>query len=152
MNYEQAIEVARARGEKVVPTVCGMCGPGGPGGGCGIYAFSKNGKFLRVAGMDECPNNRGALCAKAHTAPQWVYSQDRLTHPLRRIGKKGEGKFEKISWDEAIAHIAEVLLHQKREYGPESLAILSPAKRSYSEYLQRFAVVHGVDSSFSIPL
>lgn len=143
MNYEQAIEVAKARGEKVVPTVCGMCGPGGPGGGCGIYAFSKNGKFLRVAGMDECPNNRGALCAKAHTAPQWVYSRDRLTHPLRRIGKKGEGKFEKISWDEAIAHIAEVLLGQKREYGPESLAILSPAKRSYSEYLQRFAVVHG---------
>ena len=143
MKFEQAVEIAKSRGEEVVPTVCGMCGPGGPGGGCGIYAFKKDGKFLRVAGMDESPTNKGALCAKAHAAPQWVYSRDRLTHPLRRIGKKGESRFEKIDWDEAVAQVAEVLLRQKREYGPESLAILSPARRSYSEYLQRFAVAHG---------
>jgi anaerobic selenocysteine-containing dehydrogenase len=143
MKYNQALEEARLRGETVVPTVCGMCGPGGPGGGCGIYAFSKNGRFLRVAGMDESPNNRGALCAKAHAAPQWVHSPDRLTTPLLRIGKKGEGKFEAISWDEAIAHIAAKLFHQKEQFGPESLAILAPAKRSYNEYLQRFLLAHG---------
>jgi anaerobic selenocysteine-containing dehydrogenase len=143
MNWQQASEVARLRGEEFVPTVCGMCGPGGPGGGCGVYAFRKDGRFLRVAGMDESPNNRGALCAKAHAAPQWVYSGERLTHPLRRIGKKGEGRFEKIGWDQAVALIAERLLGQKERYGPESLAILSPAKRSYSDYLQRLAVVHG---------
>jgi len=143
MNFEQAVTIAKARGEKVVPTVCGMCGPSGPGGGCGIYAFVKNGKFVRVAGMDESPNNKGALCAKAHAAPQWVYSRDRLTHPLRRTGKKGKGEFEKITWDEAVNHIAGTLLKQKQDFGPQSLAILSPAKRSYSEYLQRFAVVHG---------
>lgn len=120
-----------------------MCGPSGPGGGCGIYAFVKAGRFVRVAGMDESPNNQGALCAKAHAAPQWVYSKDRLTHPLRRIGKKGEGKFEKITWEEAVAHIAEVLTKQKETYGPESLAILAPARRSYSDYLQRFLVAHG---------
>jgi len=143
MLYEQALAVARARGETVVPTVCGMCGPGGPGGGCGIYAFVRDGRFVRVAGMDESPNNRGALCAKAHAAPQWVYSADRLTRPLRRIGEKGEGKFEAISWDAAIDHIATVLLRQKKAYGPESLAVLSPARRSYSEYLQRFVIAHG---------
>lgn len=143
MRLAQALELARSRGETVVPTVCGMCGPSGPGGGCGIYAFSKNGRFLRVAGMDESPNNQGALCAKAHAAPQWVASPDRLTQPLRRIGKKGEGRFEKISWDEAIAHIADRLLRQKERYGPESLAVLAPARRSYSEYLQRFLVAHG---------
>ena len=66
-----------------------------------------------------------------------------ITHPLRRTGKKGKGEFEKITWDEAVTHIAETLLQQKEEFGPQSLAILSPAKRSYSEYLQRFAVVHG---------
>jgi anaerobic selenocysteine-containing dehydrogenase len=143
MNWQQALELAKARGEDVVPTVCGMCGPGGPGGGCGIYAFTKNGRFVRVAGMDESPNNRGTLCAKAHAAPQWVYAEERLTHPLRRTGKKGEGKFERISWDKAIDQIAETLLRQKERYGPESLAILSPAKRSYSDFLQRLAVVHG---------
>lgn len=143
LKYQQALEEAFARGETVVPTVCGMCGPGGPGGGCGVYAFSRNGRLVRVAGMDECPNNRGALCAKAHAAPQWVHSPDRLTRPLLRTGKKGEGKFEPISWDEAIAHIADKLLRQKERYGPESLAILSPAKRNYNEYMQRFLIAHG---------
>ena len=143
MDFQQALEVAQANGENCIPTVCGMCGPGGPGGGCGIYAFVKDGRFTRVAGMDESPVNKGAVCAKGHAAPQWVYSQDRLTHPLKRIGKKGEGKFETISWDAAIDHIAEVLTQQKETYGAESLAILSPAKRSYSDYLKRFLTVHG---------
>lgn len=143
MNYQEAIRIAQANGEKVVPTPCGMCGPGGPGGGCGIYAFVKDDTFLRVAGMDECPINRGAVCAKGNAAPQWVYSPDRLTQPLRRIGLKGEGKFETISWRQAIAHIAQVLHSQKQSYGAESLAILSPAKRAYSDYLQRFLTVHG---------
>jgi anaerobic selenocysteine-containing dehydrogenase len=137
------MKVAKAAGEKVIPTVCGMCGPGGPGGGCGIYAFVKNGRFVKVAGMDESPVNRGAVCAKGHAAPQWVYSPDRLTHPLRRIGKKGEGKFEKITWDDAIAQIAETLKQQKASYGPESLAVLSPSKRSYNDYMARFLMAHG---------
>ena len=143
MDFQQALEVAQVNGENCIPTVCGMCGPGGPGGGCGIYAFVKDGRFTRVAGMDESPVNKGAVCAKGHAAPQWVYSQDRLTHPLKRIGKKGEGKFETISWDAAIGHIAEVLTQQKETYGAESLAILSPAKRSYNDYLKRFLTVHG---------
>ena len=143
MNYQEALAIAKKNGEKIIPTVCGMCGPGGPGGGCGIYAFVKDGKFVKVAGMDESPVNRGSLCAKAHAAPQWVYSSDRLTHPLRRIGKKGEGKFEKITWDQAIEQIADSLIKQKKKYGAESLAILSPARRSYSEYIQRFLVAHG---------
>ncbi|MCG6931059.1 MAG: molybdopterin-dependent oxidoreductase [Desulfofustis sp.] len=143
MNYEQAKNVALRNGEQVVPTVCGMCGPGGPGGGCGIYAFVKDGRFVRVSGMDESPVNRGGVCAKGHAAPQWVYSPERLTHPLRRVGKKGQGRFEQISWEAAIEHIADTLARQKAKYGAESLAILSPAKRAYSEYLQRFLTVHG---------
>jgi anaerobic selenocysteine-containing dehydrogenase len=143
MKWQQAVKVAQANGEEVIPTVCGMCGPGGPGGGCSIYAFAKDGRFLRVSGMDESPVNKGAICAKGHAAPQWVYSPDRLTHPLKRVGKKGDGKFEKISWDAAIDFMAEVLTRQKEKYGAESLAILSPAKRSYSDYLKRFLTVHG---------
>ena len=143
MDYKTALQVARENGEECIPTVCGMCGPGGPGGGCGIYAFVKNGRFTKVAGMDESPVNKGAVCAKGHAAPQWVYSSDRLVHPLKRIGIKGEGRFEEISWDAAIDHIAYVLTHQKETFGAESLAILSPAKRSYSEYLHRFLTAHG---------
>lgn len=123
-----------------IPTFCAMCGPGA---GCGIYAIVEDGKFIRVEGMKESPLNKGRLCPKAHAAPQWVYSPQRLKYPLRRTGEKGEGKFEKITWDQALDIIASKLSEQKEKYGPESLAILSPARRSYSEYLYRFLMVHG---------
>jgi anaerobic selenocysteine-containing dehydrogenase len=126
--------------DKIVPTFCGMCGPSA---GCGIYAIVRNGKFVGVEGMKESPLNRGRLCVKAHAAPQWVYSDQRLKYPLRRIGAKGEGKFERISWDEALDTIANKLKEQKAKYGPESLAILSPAHRTYSAYLYRFLAAHG---------
>jgi anaerobic selenocysteine-containing dehydrogenase len=133
-------ETPAASGEKAIPTFCAMCGPGL---GCGIYAYVRNGRFTRVEGMKESPINEGRICAKAHAAPQWVYSPDRLKYPLKRVGRKGEGKFERVSWDEALEIIVSKLKDQKQKYGPESLAILSPARRSYSEYLYRFLIAHG---------
>ncbi len=140
LTLSEAEAAAAKEGEKVIPTFCGMCGPSGI---CGIYAFTKNGRFTKVAGMKEAPSNMGGLCPKGQAAPQWVYSPDRLKQPLRRVGKKGEGKFEAITWNQAIELIAENLKRQKEKYGPESLAILSPARRTYSEYMYRFLIAHG---------
>jgi anaerobic selenocysteine-containing dehydrogenase len=139
-NLEEARNLALKEGETVVPTICAMCGPAA---NCGIYAFKKDGILTRVAGMKECPVNEGSLCAKGLASPQWTYSPDRLKYPMKRIGEKGEGKFEKISWDEAITIIADKLKEQKEKYGPETLAILSPARRTYSEFLYRFLIAHG---------
>jgi anaerobic selenocysteine-containing dehydrogenase len=139
-SFEEAKASAQKNGETVVPTLCAMCGPAA---NCGIYAFQKDGVFTRLAGMKESPVNKGSLCAKALGSVQWTYSPDRLKYPMKRIGEKGEGKFEQISWAEAISLIADKLKEQKETYGPESLAILSPARRSYSEYLSRFLTVHG---------
>jgi len=127
-------------GSRLIPTFCGMCGPSA---GCGIYAHVKDGKFIGIEGMKESPLNRGKNCPKAYAAPEWVYSPDRLRYPMRRVGKKGEGRFERITWDEALDMIAGTLKEQKDKFGPESLAILSPARRSYSEYLYRFLMAHG---------
>ena len=126
--------------EQIIPTFCAMCGPSA---GCGIYAHVKGGRFVRVRGMKESPLNRGRNCPKAHASIQWVYSPQRLKYPMKRVGSKGEGKFEKIGWKEALEVIAEKLKDQKAHDGPESLAILSPARRSYSEYLFRFLAAHG---------
>jgi anaerobic selenocysteine-containing dehydrogenase len=139
-TFDEAMAAAQEAGETAIPTFCGMCGPTA---GCGIYAFVKNGRFTRVAGMEESPINRGAICPKGHSAPQWVYSQDRLKFPLKRVGEKGEGRFKKISWNEAIKIVSDKLREQKEKYGPESLAILSPARRSYSPYLYRLLNAHG---------
>ena len=139
-TLEQAQNIARTRGEDVIPTFCAMCGPGPA---CGIYAFVREGRMTRVAGMTESPINRGSLCPKGQAGPQWLYSPDRLTRPLLRKGARGDGDFTEIGWDEAIGRIADKLQEQKKKYGPESLAILSPARRSYSDLIQRFLIAHG---------
>jgi anaerobic selenocysteine-containing dehydrogenase len=126
--------------ETAIPTFCAMCGPSA---GCGIWAYVKDGRFTGVEGMKESPLNKGRNCAKAHAAPQWVYSPQRLKYPLIRTGRKGEGKFEKVTWDQALDKIAEKLKEQKTTYGAESLAVLSPARRSYSDYSYRFLMAHG---------
>jgi anaerobic selenocysteine-containing dehydrogenase len=125
---------------KKVPTTCAMCGPNA---GCGIWAIVENGRLVRIEGMKESPLNRGTNCPRAHASAQWVYSKERLKYPLKRIGARGEGKFEKITLDEGLDIIADKLMEQKDKYGPESLAILSPARRDYSEYLYRFLTAHG---------
>jgi anaerobic selenocysteine-containing dehydrogenase len=112
-------------------------------GGCGLDCYVRDGRLVRVEGMKESPINRGKLCPKAYASAQWLYSPDRLKHPLKRVGKKGEGQFQKISWDEALDTIAAKLLEQKEKYGPESLAVLSPQHRNYKEYMCRFLTVHG---------
>jgi len=126
--------------ERVIPTFCSLCGPSA---GCGINCHVINGKLVKIEGMKESPVNKGKLCAKAFASIQWLYSLQRLKYPLKRVGEKGEGKFERITWDEALDIIAGKLNEQKEKYGPESLAILSPQHRSYSNYLFRFLAVHG---------
>ena len=103
----------------------------------------RGGRLVRVEGMKESPFSEGKLCAKAFGSAQWLYSPDRLQYPLRRTGKKGEGKFERISWDEALATIAAKLKEQAEKCGPESLVVLSPQHRTYKDYMYRFLTVHG---------
>ncbi len=127
-------------GEKLVQTFCAMCGPSM---GCGLNCYVKDGKLVRVEGMKEAQNSRGKLCSRAFASMQWLYSPQRLKYPLKRVGEKGEGTFERVSWDEALDIIAARLTEQKEKYGPESLAVLSPQRRNYSEYMHRFLTVHG---------
>jgi anaerobic selenocysteine-containing dehydrogenase len=80
-------------GDQVLPAFYGMCGPSA---GCGIWAHVKDGRFVRIEDMQEYPLNRGKNCPRAHAAPEWVYFPDRPRYPMKRIGKKGEGRFEKV--------------------------------------------------------
>ncbi|MEN3015876.1 MAG: molybdopterin-dependent oxidoreductase [Candidatus Methanosuratincola petrocarbonis] len=64
---------------------------------------------------------RGFLCKKGQRAREYVFSPERLKYPLSRIGRKGEGKFERISWDSALSIIVERIRSTIREHGPESI-------------------------------
>jgi len=141
-DLEKAAKSANVKkfGERMIPTFCSLCGPMM---GCGLNCYVKDGKLVRIEGMKESPINNGKLCPKAYASAQWLYSPQRLKYPLKRVGEKGEGKFERVTWDEALDIIAGKLREQKEKYGPESLAILSPQARTYKSYFIRFLTAHG---------
>ncbi|MFN8545056.1 MAG: molybdopterin oxidoreductase family protein [Candidatus Binatia bacterium] len=74
---------------------------------CSILSHVESGRLVRVEGNPAHPVTRGFLCRKVSAAPRRVYAEDRILSPLRRVGAKGEARFEAISWDAALAHIAE---------------------------------------------
>lgn len=127
-------------GEKMISTFCSLCGPMA---GCGLNCYVRNGRLTRVEGMKESPINKGKLCPKAYASQQWLYSPERLRYPLKRVGAKGERKFQKITWDEALDVIAAKLKEQREKHGARSLAVLSPQHRTYKDYIYRFMIAHG---------
>ena len=88
---------------------------------CSMLAFVEEGRLVRVAGNPENPYTQGNLCRKVAHYEERVYSPDRLLHPMRRIGKKGEGRFEPISWDDALTEIAARWKTIIQESGPEAI-------------------------------
>ena len=95
-------------------TFCDICAPGPH---CGVTCYVKDGKIIKVEGTDAHPTNHGKLCARGLAARDYVYRKDRVQMPLKRIGKKGEGKFRPISWDEAMEEITRQLLTVRQESG-----------------------------------
>ena len=102
-----------SRETKVVKTVCPLCL-----GRCGINVYLEEGKMVKIEGMPEHPVNQGKICAKARSILEWVYSPNRLRHPLRRRN----GEWEPVSWDEALDTIAYRLRELKEKDGARSLA------------------------------
>ncbi len=96
--------------DSVVKSHCRMCH-----GGCGVLVYVKDGKAVKIAGDPDCPINHGTLCSKGFGSIQLAYHPDRLTYPVKRVGPKASGQWERISWDEALDTIAERILGLQRE-------------------------------------
>ena len=82
---------------------------------------------IKLRGTPEHPFSQGELCPKVNRMLDRVYSPDRLLHPLRRVGPKGSGRFEQITWDEALAETASNLHRVIDEYGAEAVLPFSDA-------------------------
>jgi anaerobic selenocysteine-containing dehydrogenase len=124
--------------DAVVKSHCRMCH-----GGCGVLVYTKNGKVEKIGGDPACPINHGTLCSKGIASTQLAYHPDRLTHPVRRIGAKGSGKWQRISWDEALDCIAERILHYKAQNGAESIVMGYGTGRENEAVIYRFANLLG---------
>ncbi len=88
---------------------------------CSLLIDVTDGKGSRLRGNPAHPVTRGFLCGKVARYLEREYEPSRLLYPQKRIGAKGEGRFERISWDEALDTIAENLKRASEEYGPESV-------------------------------
>lgn len=127
-------------GIEVRHSICDICSPGMH---CGLDCYVKDGKVIKIEGQDGHPVNDGKLCTKGLANRQYLYRQDRIMTPLRRVGERGEGRFEEISWEEAYREIADQLNRIKGEYGPESVAFFSGFSKWYRPMLRRFAYSFG---------
>ncbi|SME93953.1 molybdopterin-containing oxidoreductase family protein [Paenibacillus barengoltzii] len=101
----------------VFPAVCPLDCPDT----CGLLLHKENGKIVKVTGNPDHPITQGAICNKVRNMAERVYHPERVLYPLKRVGRKGEGKFERITWDEAIQEIADRYKGLIREYGSESI-------------------------------
>jgi anaerobic selenocysteine-containing dehydrogenase len=91
---------------------------------CGLLVHLENGKITRIEGDPNHPMNKGYACVKGQSYHEFVYHPDRLKYPMKRVGGRGEGKWQRISWDQALDEIAEKLTEVKEKYGSESIAAI----------------------------
>lgn len=118
---------------RVLKSVCRSCH-----GGCGTLLHVTGGRLTKVAGDRDSPLNKGRLCPIGTATLDLVYHPDRLKYPLRRSGARGEGKWERISWDEALDEIAERLQTIKRDWGAEAIAMGTGTGRHHIRWVSRF--------------
>jgi len=100
--------------------ICGLCFHS-PGCGATVH-FDSEGRIERLTPDPEAPMGR-VLCPIAQSAKEIIYSDKRISHPMKRVGPKGTFEFENISWDEAYDLIVERLEETKAEHGPEAVAL-----------------------------
>lgn len=96
----------------------------GPGchNGCGLLFYTKDDKLEKIEGDPNNPYNSGRLCMRCLNLMESMYHEDRLKWPLKRVGERGENKWERISWDEALDIIEVNVRKIQKEYGSESIA------------------------------
>jgi len=123
---QPTIELSRPVSDEVRQTTCYMCACR-----CGINVHLKDGKVTYIEGNRDHPVNRGVLCAKGSAGLMQHLSPARLRAPLKRVGPRGSGEFEEITWDEAL-EIATDWLAPLRRKSPEKLAFFTGRDQSQS--------------------
>ena len=107
-------------------------------GGCGTIMQVDDGRLVKVRGDPDSPLNLGRLCPIGSATLELVYHPDRLKYPQRRIGPRGSGRWERISWDDALDEMATRLEAIRREFGPESIALGTGTGRHHIRWVSRF--------------
>jgi len=125
--------------DDIIQTTCGMCFSC-----CGILVHVKKGRAVKIVGDPQSPVNKGSICLKARSALEMIYHPQRLIFPLKRTGARGQGKWEKISWEEAFEYTAYHLNQAKKEEGPHSVAVIQGTTKGLIDvYTERLVNAFG---------
>jgi anaerobic selenocysteine-containing dehydrogenase len=123
---QPVVDLSPRPSDEIRQTTCYMCACR-----CGINVHLKSGKVSYIEGNRDHPVNRGVLCAKGASGIRQITAPSRLRAPMRRVGPRGSGAFEEISWDEALA-TAVGWMAPLRATAPEKLAFFTGRDQSQS--------------------
>ncbi len=113
-------------------------------GGCGLVATVEDGHLKAVKGDPGCTLSRGFVCKRARALPELLGHPDRLTYPRVRVGERGAGSWERVSWDKALDIIADRLKGIVKEHGARSICLASGSPKGLEVmFLNRLASVLG---------
>jgi len=142
---ERGRSVSRTTGRirKSIPGVCMMCPAS-----CGILGYLEYGKVVKISGNPLDPNSRGKLCAKGIAGLNHLYNPDRLLYPMKRVGKRGEGRWKQISWDEALNEIALRLKALQVDGRHHDFVIRNTWDMASNDFARRFASAFGSPTTF----
>jgi len=120
-------------------TICSLCP-----GGCGIQVRLIDGLPVHIKGNPNYPVNQGGLCSLGIGALHHLYNPDRIQSPMKRVGNPGSGKWESISWDDALKQISQQLIKLRNETRTHQFAILgSDESGVLKEHFRRFVNAYG---------
>ncbi len=123
---------------RVIRSACRMCH-----GVCQVLVHLEGDRVVKVTGDPYSITSHGYICPKGRAAPELLYHPERVLHPLRRAGKRGENRWERISWDEALDELAARLAAVRDESGPEYVGLVQGTGRPYENLFNRFANAFG---------
>jgi anaerobic selenocysteine-containing dehydrogenase len=103
------------------------------------------GELVKVEGNPEDPRGQGRMCSKGRAALRILYHKERNNYPVKRVGERGEGKWQRITWDEAMKTISEKIFQYRKEVGPESIVFGQGTGRGTNQWCQRLGMSNGVN-------
>jgi len=117
----------------------------GPGchGGCGVDVHVQDGKVIKIEGDENHPWYHGRLCPRCLAMTQYIYHPNRLKYPVKRVGERGAGKWERISWDEAFDTCETRMNEIKDKYGAEAMVFSQGTGRDVGGMLSMLAYSYG---------
>ena len=124
---------------EVIRTICRNCH-----GGCGALVTVKDGKVINIKGDFDRVTSLGYLCPKGRHSISYANHPDRITHPMKRVGSRGENRWERISWQEAMELLEGKCKDAIRDYGPEYIGKACGTGREWNNFGNRFFNALGV--------